>query len=241
MWNSEFLTKALICELNLFSLFNTPILICRCLFRFKDHRRRCDRVREELAGRDHPDSLLAVCVRVVGPPDLYGGPHAKVHQELSAGGGRASALWKRVHRSVPCGVGQVQLKLQQLVLHREEEGRRSLRQRFRLRRLPRQLHLPPGVRAKPELRLHQLRHVQLVVPFGLQTHDPGLLGRALPGRPEDRGAVAHPVLPVYHLPRLLLPGQLDPGHRRHELRRAAEEGGGGRGSGVGRRGGAEGE
>ena len=53
--------------------------------------------------------------------------------------------------------------------------------------------------------------------------------------------MAHNLLSSYNFPRLLLPRQPHPGHRGHELRRAAEEGRGGGGGSIARGGGAEGE
>ena len=58
---------------------------------------------------------------------------------------------------------------------------------------------------------------------------------------QDGGAVAYYLLSSYHFPRLLLPRQPHPGHRGHELWRAAEEGRGGGGGGLARGGGLEGE
>ena len=57
----------------------------------------------------------------------------------------------------------------------------------------------------------------------------GLLGRALPERSAHGRSVAHHLLPCDNLPGLLLPRQPHPRHRRHELRRAPEEGRGGGG------------
>ena len=53
--------------------------------------------------------------------------------------------------------------------------------------------------------------------------------------------MAHYLLSPDHLLGLVLPGQPDPRHRRHELRRVAEEGRGGGGGCLARGGGAEGE
>lgn len=54
-------------------------------FRFENHCRRCDRIREEPARCDNPDDVLPLRLCANGPSDLYGGPHAKVYKELSWG------------------------------------------------------------------------------------------------------------------------------------------------------------
>ena len=53
--------------------------------------------------------------------------------------------------------------------------------------------------------------------------------------------MAHHLLSSNNFPRFLLPGQPHPGHRGHELRRAAEEGRGGGGGRFAGGGGAQGE
>lgn len=100
------------------------------------------------------------------------------------------------------------------------------------------LHLYSGVWLKPQLRLHELRHLRLGTPIRLPAHDARLLGKPVPAGPAVGRALAHAVLHRHHLPGLLLPSELDPRYRRHVVRRVAEEGRGGRGS---RRGGHQGE
>lgn len=50
--------------------------------RFEDHRRSCDRVREESARRDHPDNVLSLRVRFDGPANLHGGADAEMRQSV---------------------------------------------------------------------------------------------------------------------------------------------------------------
>lgn len=90
-----------------------------------------------------------------------------------------------------------------------------------------------GVWVQPQLWLHELRLLRLGAAVSLQAHDPGLLGESLPTCTAVRRALAHALLHRHHLPRLLLPRQLDPRYRRHVVRRTAEEGGGRRSSGRG--------
>lgn len=60
--------------------------------------------------------------------------------------------------------------------------------------LPRGLRVYEG-RAEPQLRLHQLRHVQLGLPGPLPPHDPGLLGEPLPAGTTAPALLAAPPPP----------------------------------------------
>ena len=97
--------------------------------------------------------------------------------------------------------------------------------------VPGQLYVPAGLRAQPKLRVHVVRQLRLGAAFLLPADDAGLLGEFVPAGAEDGRPLAHALLHRHHLPRLLLPTQSHPGHRRHVVRRVAEEGGRRGGSG----------
>ena len=93
-----------------------------------------------------------------------------------------------------------------------------------------ELHVPAGLRSEPELRVHEFRQFRVGHAELVPADDARLLGEPLPAGVAHGRTVAHALLHLHHLPGLVLPTQLDPGHRCHVLRRPAEEGRGGRGS-----------
>lgn len=79
------------------------------------------------------------------------------------------------------------------------------------------------VRRESKLRLHKLRHVRLGASFRVSFDDPGLLGEPISAGAALGGSLAHVVFHRHHLPRLVLPRELDPRHCRDVLRRTTEE------------------
>lgn len=57
-------------------------LIGTFIFRIKDYRRSCDRIREKPQGCHNINNIFTVCVRIIGITNLHGCIDAKMHQRI---------------------------------------------------------------------------------------------------------------------------------------------------------------
>ena len=153
------------------SLFHRP----------EDDRWSGHRVGKEPPRRHHPHRLLPLSLRPPGPSNLHGRVDAEVCQGLPHRPAGSAARPQRVGVCVSQSLARVRTQLQQLVLDGGQARSSVVRQLERRRHLPRQLHVPPGLREKPQLRLHKFWYLRLGVPFGFPVNDSRLLGRTVPG------------------------------------------------------------